>query len=153
MFVLGTFGWYAFTKKNDVAPLSSTPTPTSEPTAPIVTPDVTPKVSELSSSTSTPPPKSLGQYKDGSYTGDSVDIYYGYIQVKATISGGKLTDVTILNYPNDRGHSVRINEYALPLLKDEAISIQSASVDVISGATATSTGFQKSLATALIKAK
>ncbi len=29
------------------------------------------------------------QYKDGSYTGSVADAYYGYIQVRAIISGGK----------------------------------------------------------------
>lgn len=69
------------------------------------------------------------------------------------MSGGELTDVKILAYPNDRSTSVRINGAALPKLVQEAISSQNAQVDIVSGATQTSQGFQQSLASALAKAK
>src|ERR1700736_4928916 len=49
-----------------------------------------------------------GTYKNGNYTGTSADAFYGNIQVKVTISGGKIADVTFLDYPSDRGESVRI---------------------------------------------
>jgi uncharacterized protein with FMN-binding domain len=99
----------------------------------------------------TPAPTSTG-LKDGSYTGSVVDAYYGNIQVKAVISGGKLTDVVFLQYPNDRQQSVEINSAALPQLRSEAISAQSANVNVVSGATQTSEAFFKSLASALSQA-
>ncbi len=95
----------------------------------------------------------LGQYKDGQYTGPVVDAYYGNVQVKVTISGGKLVDVAFLDYPQDRSTSVQINTQAMPYLKQEAITAQSAQVDIIGGATETSGAFQKSLGGALAKAK
>lgn len=98
-------------------------------------------------------PVARGQYRDGSYTGDSVDAYYGNVQVKAIITNGKITDVQFLDYPQDRNTSKRINSQAMPYLTTEAISVQSANVDIISGATATSKGFRASLQTALNKAK
>jgi len=94
-----------------------------------------------------------GLYRDGSYNGDSVNAYFGNIQVEAVVSSGKLSDVKILAYPDDRGTSVRINNGALPKLVKEAIASQSAQVDIVSGATQTSQGFQQSLASALAKAK
>lgn len=94
-----------------------------------------------------------GQYKDGTYTGDSVDAYYGNVQVRAIITNGKITDVQFLDYPQDRNTSVRINSQAMPYLTMEAIQAQSANVDTISGATATSGGFKASLQSALNKAK
>lgn len=100
-----------------------------------------------------PAPAAAGLYRDGTYDGDSADAYFGNVQVAAVIAGGKLTDVTILDYPQDRGTSVRINNAALPKLVQEAITSQSATVDVVSGATQTSDGFRQSLATALAKAK
>lgn len=103
-----------------------------------------------SSSTTT---TSSGQYKDGSYTGTQADAFYGYIQVKATISGGRLTDVTFLEYPNDRQNSVEINNYAMPQLKQQAIQAQTAQVDGVSGATDTSQAFIQSLGDALSQAK
>lgn len=97
--------------------------------------------------------KTTAQYKDGTYTGSAADAFYGPIQVRVTVSGGKITDVTFLQYPNDRGTSVRINEQAMPMLKQEAIQAQSASVDGVSGATDTSQAFIESLGSALNQAK
>src|SRR5258708_13680180 len=84
-------------------------------------------------------------YKDGSYTGRVADAQWGYIQVKAVIQNGKITDVQFLQYPNDRNHSIAINNYADPLLTSEAIQAQSANVDAVSGATDTSDAFIQSL--------
>lgn len=95
----------------------------------------------------------MGQYKDGSYTGDSVDVFYGNVQVQAIVQGGKITDVKFLQYPSDRQTSVEINSQAMPILTSQAIQAQSANVDGVSGASATSQGFVTSLSSALAKAK
>jgi uncharacterized protein with FMN-binding domain len=100
-----------------------------------------------------PKPVQTGMYVDGSYTGSVADAYYGNIQVEATISGGKLTDVTFLQYPNDRSTSREINQRAMTQLKAEAIQSQSATVDGVSGASDTSLAFEQSLASALSQAK
>ncbi len=92
-------------------------------------------------------------YKDGSYTGAVADAYYGPFQVKAIISGGKITDVQFLQYPNDRGNSIAINREAMPYLRQEAISAQSAQVDIITGATQSSGAFRVSLKSALDQAR
>ncbi|MBU6490859.1 FMN-binding protein [Patescibacteria group bacterium] len=91
-------------------------------------------------------------YKDGAYIGSMADAYYGTIEVQATIRNGSLADVAFLSYPNDRGTSRFINGQAMPMLTQEAISAQSANVDIISGATDTSLAFRQSLASALEKA-
>jgi len=103
--------------------------------------------------TPAPAPKSQGQYVNGTYTGNAADAYYGIVQVEATVQGGKLTDVTFLQYPNDRRTSQRINSQAMPLLRQEAIQAQSANVSGVSGASATSAGFRESLTNALAQAK
>jgi len=100
-----------------------------------------------------PQPTQSGQYKDGAYVGDSVNVYYGDVQVKATVSGGKITAVDFLTYPQDRSRSVAIADRAMPVLIQEAISAQSAQVDTVSGATALSSGFVQSLSSALAKAQ
>lgn len=92
-------------------------------------------------------------YKDGVYTGDVTDAFYGNVQVQVTISGGRLINVTFLQYPNDRNTSIEINSQATPLLAQEAIQAQSAQVDGVSGATQTSRAFIQSLQSALDKAK
>ncbi len=121
-----------------VATTAPTPVPTPTP-APIPVP--------------TPTPKPKGQYADGSYTGSTADAYYGLVQVRATIQGGKLTDVTFLQYPSDRSTSRYINSQAMPLLTQEAIAAQSANVSGVSGASDTSAAFVQSLGSALAQAK
>ncbi len=91
-------------------------------------------------------------YTDGVYTGPAADAYYGTIQIQALVQGGRVTALKVLRYPNDRRTSISINRQALPMLRDEAISAQSADVDIISGATLTSKAFIQSLGGALRKA-
>lgn len=91
-------------------------------------------------------------YKDGTYTGSVADAYWGNIQVQAVIQGGKISSVTFLEYPNDRNRSVSINQYADPILSNEAIQAQSANVDIVTGATDTSDAFIQSLSDALSQA-
>lgn len=93
-----------------------------------------------------------GRYKDGEYTGLVVDAFYGNVQVKTIINNGYISDVQFLNYPQDRSNSVVINTQAMPILKQEAIQVQSANIDIVSGATATSKAFIESLQSALSQA-
>ncbi len=91
-------------------------------------------------------------YKNGTFTGTATDTPYGMVQVAAVISGGKLTDVSFLQMPNDQGHSQEVTAYAEPYLKQEAIQGQSANIEFVTGATTTSEGFEQSLQNALNKA-
>ena len=130
----------------------ATPTPTAAPSDgtpqnPTSTPDPTPTSAMMLGKM-----MGRGQYKDGSYTGDVADAFYGNIQVQAVVSGGKLTDVIFLQYPNDRNTSIEINTQAMPMLKSEALTAQSANVDGVSGATDSSRAFIQSLGSALAKA-
>lgn len=127
----------------------SAPTPTPNNTTPTSSQPAAP------AQTPTPAPSSSAAhiYKDGTYTGDTADAFYGNIQVQVVVSGGKISDVAFLQYPNDRGESVQINSQAMPLLKQEAIQAQSTQVDGVSGATDTSQAFIQSLSSALDRAK
>jgi uncharacterized protein with FMN-binding domain len=93
-----------------------------------------------------------GRYADGTFTGPVVDAYYGLMQIQAIVQGGRLVAIKVLKYPSDRQTSVYINRQALPMLRDEVVSAQSANVDIISGATLTSEAFIWSLDGALRKA-
>jgi uncharacterized protein with FMN-binding domain len=95
---------------------------------------------------------SSAAYKDGVYTGPPIDVNYGLVEVQATVQHGRLASVQFLQYPNDRRTSVQINSIAIPYLQQEALQAQSANVDIISGATLTSEGFQMSLQSALSNA-
>jgi uncharacterized protein with FMN-binding domain len=88
-------------------------------------------------------------FADGTFTGPSADAYYGQVQVQAVVQNGQIVAIKVLQEPSDRRTSVAINRQALPMLRDEVISAQSPSVDVISGATLTSEAFIQSLTAAL----
>jgi len=130
----------------------NTPNQTSIPTASPTTVATGSPNPPSSYPTVPPTPKPTGKYKDGSYTGSVADAFYGNIQVQAIISGGRITDVKFLQSPNDRNTSIEINSQAMPLLKQEAIQAQSAQVDGVSGATASSGAFIQSLQSALQQA-
>lgn len=112
----------------------------------------TPSGTTGSSTTSPPPASTGGKYKDGTYTGSVADAYYGNVQVSVTVSGGKITGVKFLQYPNTHSTSVYINQQAMPYLQQEAIQAQSPNVQLISGATFTSQAFVQSLSSALSQA-
>ncbi|MEU9478487.1 FMN-binding protein [Streptomyces sp. NPDC048191] len=82
-------------------------------------------------------------------TGETVQTRWGPVQVRVTIRSGKLTDVTAVQYPRDNPRDQEINSYALPQLRREALAAQSAEIDMVSGATYTSTGYKQSLQSAL----
>ncbi|MFF1677855.1 FMN-binding protein [Streptomyces sp. NPDC058256] len=85
----------------------------------------------------------------GTLTGTAVQTRYGPVQVRVTLKSGKITDVTAVTYPQDNPRDQQINSYAIPQLKREAITAQSANVDTVSGATYTSDGYRQSLQSAL----
>jgi uncharacterized protein with FMN-binding domain len=142
---------------NALTPVANTATPSPTPTSSkSITPNPTGSTVLAPTTTTVPATPTIapttntaGAYKDGSYTGSQGNAYYGYVQVQAVISGGKLTDVQILSYPSDRRTSIQINNYALPQLKSEAIQAQSARINMVSGATDTSLAFIQSLTDAL----
>jgi uncharacterized protein with FMN-binding domain len=66
----------------------------------------------------------------------------------------KVTAIKIPTYPNHTDRSVFINSQALPMLVQEALTAQfSANIDLISGATDSSSAFAQSLQAALLAAK
>ena len=90
--------------------------------------------------------------KNGTYTGTTETIPFGPVQVQAVISGGKLTNVVVLQVPDRGGYEDQIVQTAVPELTSEALSKQSANIDVVSGATYTSQGYAESLQSALDQA-
>lgn len=85
-------------------------------------------------------------------TGDAADTRYGPVQVKITITNGKVTAVQAVDYPMNDPRDQEINSYAIPQLNSEAVSAGSAQIDTVSGATYTSEGYITSLQSALDKA-
>ena len=82
-------------------------------------------------------------------TGSVTQTEWGPVQVQISVSGGQITDVDVLQYPNDNPKDVQINNYALPVLVDETLAAQNADIQMVSGATVTSQGYITSLQAAL----
>lgn len=98
-------------------------------------------------------PTTAGSYKDGTYAGSAEQNEYGPVQVSVTVSGGNISNITMLQVPSDHQRSEEISAFSTPVLIKEAISAQSANVDIVSGATQTSESFISSLQAALDQAK
>lgn len=84
-----------------------------------------------------------------SAVGAAVQTPYGVVQVKVSVRGSKIVDVSLVRLTADDRHSQEINRSAAPVLLQETLSAQSARVDAVSGASYTSDGYRRSLQSAL----
>lgn len=95
------------------------------------------------------PSATSGAGVSGTYDGGAADTRYGPVQVRITLSGGKITDAQALQVPNESGRDVEINDAAVPVLVQETLQAQNAQIDSVSGATYTSEGYIESLQSAI----
>lgn len=86
---------------------------------------------------------------DGTFTGAEIQTRWGPVEVQIVVKGGMVTDVREIEAPDSHERSVEINDQAAPILRDEALKAQSASLDLVSGATITWDGYRQSLQAAL----
>lgn len=91
---------------------------------------------------------SSGLYKDGTYTGTGTG-FRGTTTLSLTISGGEITDVTVVSYQDD----AKYFDHAFQTIASDIISAQSAEVDVVSHATFSSRGIIEAVNDALSQAK
>ena len=113
---------------------TSTPTATSTPVTTLATKSATTVAKKVS----------------GTFVGSSVFVNYGTVQVEITVVDGKITDARALQAPT--GRSDRFTQYAVPVLRQQTLAAQSASIQGASGASYTSYGWYTSLQVALAKA-
>ena len=154
------FGYHTSTNSSSTAgvgAVASAPltTPTPAPTAPArpaptitAPPPAKATAPAASSAAPTPTPTSA----TGTYTGEVAQTEWGPVQVQLTVAAGRITAVQVPQYPNGNPRDAEINSYALPTLIQETEQQQSAQIDMVSGATVTSTGYLQSLQSALDKA-
>jgi len=95
------------------------------------------------------PPCRPGSGPSMRVNGQLVRTSWGPVQVRATISSGRIVDVEALLYPSDNERDAAISRSALPVLRQQALAAQSARIDGVSGATVTSDGYRASLQSAL----
>jgi uncharacterized protein with FMN-binding domain len=88
--------------------------------------------------------------KSGTFTGPSIDVKYGFVQVKITVVDGRITDAVAVKAPS--GRNDRYTNMAVPILKKQTLAAQSANIQGASGASYTSYGWYTSLQGALNQA-
>ncbi len=88
--------------------------------------------------------------KSGTFTGPSIDVKYGFVQVKITVVDGRITDAVAVKAPS--GKNDRYTNMAVPILKKQTLAAQSANIQGASGASYTSYGWYTSLQGALNQA-
>ena len=87
---------------------------------------------------------------NGTFTGPSIFVKYGNVQVKITVVDGRITDAVAVVAPS--GKNDRYTNMAVPILKKQTLAAQSANIQGASGASYTSYGWYTSLQGALTQA-
>ncbi|MDH6217029.1 FMN-binding protein [Streptomyces pseudovenezuelae] len=88
----------------------------------------------------------------GTVDGNPAQTEYGIVQVRLTVSNGKITKAEAIQAPKG-GTSDQKTALAVPKLNQEAVAAQSADIDSVSSATYTSGGYKQSLQSAIDKMK
>ena len=97
------------------------------------------------------PASSRSSGKSRTATGSAVDTQYGAAQVRVTVRNGKIVKIEALQLQGNEPRSVQISSQAEPILRQEALTKQTAGIDAVSGATFTSASYVQSLQSALDK--
>ncbi len=134
------------------ATTSSGTTATSQPSSSATHPTTAAPSSQAALPNSATAGQAAGGYIDGTYTGAAYSNEFGSWTVTVTIADGQITDVTASTTAQDH-HSQGINTQAVPRLRTQVLTAQSAHVDTISGATLTSKSYLSSLQSALDEAQ
>ena len=134
----------ATTKATAAATKSSKPVATKKPSA-----TKTPASANSAASNSATPTAAATTAPEtaaainGTFTGPSVFVNYGNVQVKITVVNGRITDAVAVKAPS--GRNDRYTNMAVPILKAQTLKAQSANIQGVSGASYTSYGWFTSL--------
>jgi uncharacterized protein with FMN-binding domain len=137
---------------------SATATPTKKSTAPTKSTTTSapaqsakPAATQAAAPATQAPAPAPAAAVNGTFTGDSVNVQYGNVQVKITVVNGKITDAQAIQAPT--GKNDRYTNMSVPVLRQRTLAAQSANISGVSGASYTSYGWYTSLVSALAKAK
>jgi len=98
-----------------------------------------------------PPPRTVPGQRTAD--GPAMTTPFSVIQVQATLTHGRLTGVKTISMSGDGPHTKALNARAEPILRAEALKAGSADIDVVTGATSSSTIWIDSLRGAIRKAR
>jgi uncharacterized protein with FMN-binding domain len=88
-----------------------------------------------------------------SATGPPMTTPFSLVEVRVTLTYGRLTDVQTVALTGDGPHTQALNARAEPILRREALRAHSARIDAVSGATYTSRVWIESLRAAIERAR
>jgi uncharacterized protein with FMN-binding domain len=134
-----------------VAPVQESAQPTPQSTA--TKNASTPKAAKTAAATPVPKQSAAAPSSgsiNGKFTGTSVDIKYGFLQVQITVTNGKITDAQAIKTPDARNDRWTLK--AVPVLRAQTIAVNGNTLDNVSGASYTSYGWYTSLTSAMVKA-
>lgn len=113
---------------------------------PARSPSATPSATGLGAATSP------GNAANATASGTMEQYGYGELTARVTISGGRITTVTVPVLRTAEQYSQQLAAQAIPVLRNEVLAAQSASINAVSGATYTSQAYAQSVQAALDKA-
>ncbi|HEX6507615.1 MAG TPA: FMN-binding protein [Chloroflexota bacterium] len=90
--------------------------------------------------------------KSLTFKGPTEDTRHGPVQVSIVVRSKKIVNVKATITPNEDGRSPFLQSHAVPVLKQEVLTAQSAKIDQVSGATEFSDAYIQSLESAIKKA-
>jgi uncharacterized protein with FMN-binding domain len=143
---LGVAGVLAFQSHRPTSALLVQPPATNPPTTP-TTPNA--PTSPTTPTSPNAPTTSTPSGATRSATGAVTPYAYGQLSVTVTERGTRITDVEMASLNETDARSVGIDDQAIPQLRQEVLSAQSAHIDGVSGATFTSEAYVQSLQSAL----
>jgi uncharacterized protein with FMN-binding domain len=138
------------------ASASSSPSTTTQSSKPVATKKATAAATAAASgaaATTEPAPQAPAASTtavSGTFTGPSVFVNYGNVQVQITVVNGRITDAVAVKAPS--GKNDRYTNMSVPTLKQQTLAAQSANIKGVSGASYTSYGWFTSLQGALTQA-
>ena len=147
------------TSTSTSASASSSPvTQVTKSSKPVATKKATAKATTQATASATPAadvpatqaPATSPAVMNGTFTGPSVFVNYGNVQVQITVVNGRITDAIAVKAPS--GRNDRYTNMAVPILKQQTLASQSANIKGASGASYTSYGWFKSLQGAMADA-
>lgn len=96
-----------------------------------------------------PSPAPTNSSAPATATGKGEQYGYGTLDVRVTVSGGKIVDLSVPQLQTAEQYSQQLAAQVIPMLRSEVLSAQSAQISGISGATYTSEAYAISLQSAL----
>jgi uncharacterized protein with FMN-binding domain len=86
-----------------------------------------------------------------SVTGSTYQYGYGQLAVRVTLTGAKITGLSVVGLQTAESYSQQIADQVIPMLRQEVLAAQSVQVNGISGATYTAEAYVSSIQSALNK--